>query len=269
MPVTTIDSLQNPRIKRARALTQKRQRDREQAFLLEGEREVQRGLAAGLEATQIFLCPDFFKHDEESEAFHQKLLEGAVPLAYLARNVFERCSYRENPDGFLAICQTFHKTLEDLELSDNPLLLVLESIEKPGNLGTILRTADAAGVAGLILNDPVTDIFNPNVIRASAGVVFNVPTLVASQEDTRTFLQNHRIQTVATNPESETLYHEVDLVKPSAILMGSEKDGLQNFWLKEADVTTSLPMTGQADSLNVSVTTAIMVYEAIRQRTRA
>ena len=267
MPLTTIDSLQNQRVKRAKALTQKRQRDKEGLFLLEGEREVHRGLEAGVEATQIMLCPELFKHGENSEAQHQAFLKGNVPVIYLAKHVFEHCSYRENPDGYLAVCKTFRNSLDDLKLSDNPLLLILESVEKPGNLGTILRTADASGVDALILNDPVTDIFNPNVIRASAGVVFNVPTIIANPEDTLRFLESQRIQTVATTPDTSMLYHDVTLDKPSAILMGSEKDGLSKFWLKEADIKTRLPMSGQADSLNVSVTTAIMLYEAVRQRT--
>jgi len=267
MPLTTIDSLQNPRVKRAKALSQKRQRDREGLFLLEGERELARGLAAGIESTQIMLCPELFKHGEASEHLSEELISGDIPVIYLAKNVFEHSSYRENPDGFLAVCRTFSRSLEDIQLSDNALLLVLESVEKPGNLGTILRTADATGVDALILNDPITDIFNPNVIRASAGVVFNVPTIIASSEETQYYLKSKCIQSIATTPDTSTLYHEVALNKPSAILMGSEKDGLSNFWLKEADIKTRLSMSGQADSLNVSVTTAIMLYEAIRQRT--
>ena len=269
MPLTTIDSLQNQRVKRVKALTHKRQRDRDGLFLLEGERELQRGLDAGIEATQIMLCPELFKHGEDSEALQEALLQGDVPTIYLARTVFEHCSYRENPDGFLAICKTFENSLEKISLSDTPLLLVLESVEKPGNLGTILRTADATGVDALILNDPVTDIFNPNVIRASAGVVFNVPAVVASHAETLRYLQNNCIQTVATTPDAARLYHDTSLDQASAILMGSEKDGLTEFWLKAADIKTRLPMSGQADSLNVSVTTAIMLYEALRQRTHA
>ncbi|MDA0348529.1 MAG: RNA methyltransferase [Verrucomicrobia bacterium] len=269
MPLTTIDSLQNQRVKRARALTQKRQRDREGLFLLEGERELERGLDAGIEGTQIMLCPELFKHGKASESLHDKLITGDTPVIYLTKQVFEHCSYRENPDGFLAICKTFRRSLEELVLSDNPLILIVESLEKPGNLGTILRTADAVGVDAVILNDPVTDIFNPNVIRASAGVVFNVPTAIATKEETLHFLKEHSIRSVATTPDTETLYHEVSFCKPSAILVGSEKDGLGNFWLNEANLKTRLPMSGRADSLNVSVTTAIMLYEAVRQRTLA
>jgi TrmH family RNA methyltransferase len=266
MPFTTIDSLQNPRIKRIKGLRQKRQRDREGLFLLEGERELDRGIDAGVEATQIVLCPELFKHGEASEALHQKLLQESTPVIYLARNVFEHCSYRENPDGFLACCKTFKIALADLTLSQNPLLLILESVEKPGNLGSLLRTADAAGVDAIILNDPATDIFNPNVIRASAGVVFQVPTTTASVEETETFLRNNGIQTVATTPRASDLYYLSDLASPSAILLGSEKDGLSQFWLNQADVKTSLPMSGQADSLNVSASAAIVLFEAVRQR---
>lgn len=266
MPLTTIDSLQNQRIKRAKALTQKRQRDREGLFLLEGERELERGLAAGVEATQIMLCPELFKHADTSEAQHQQLLSGSVPVVYLAKHVFEHCSYRENPDGFLAVCKTFHHNLEDVSLSNSPLVLIIESVEKPGNLGTILRTADATGVDALILNDPITDIFNPNVIRASSGVVFNIPTVVANPQDTARFLQKNGIASLATTPDSDQDYFDHDFSKPVAILMGSEKDGLSDFWIQNADTKVALPMVGQADSLNVSATTAAVLYEAIRQR---
>ena len=266
MPLTTIDSLQNPRIKRIKGLMQKRQRDREGLFLLEGERELERGLEAGIDASQITLCPELFKHDDDSENLHQKLLHGSTPVIYLTKRVFEHCSYRENPDGFLATCKIFQLALTDLALSPNPLLLILESVEKPGNLGTILRTADAAGADAIILNDPATDLFNPNVIRASAGVVFKVPVATASLEETESFLRRRRIQTVATTPQTDEWYYSSNLTSPSAILMGSEKNGLSKFWLDHADIKSSLLMSGQADSLNVSVTAAIMLYEAVRQR---
>lgn len=266
MPPTTIDSLQNPRIKRARGLMQKRQRDREGLFLLEGERELERGLASGIEATQIMLCPEWFKHGERSETLHQRLLAGKTPVVYLSRKVFEHGSYRDHPDGFLAICKTYHRTLNDLILSENPLLLILESLEKPGNLGAILRTADATGVDAVILNDPATDIFNPNVIRASAGVVFKIPVSVASPEETLRYLQEKGIHSLAATPGTETLYYDAALAKPSAILLGSEKDGLSDFWIQHAAQTIRLPMHGQADSLNVGAATAAVLYEAVRQR---
>jgi TrmH family RNA methyltransferase len=266
MPLTTIDSLKNPRVKRIKALLKKRNRDREGLFLLEGERELDRGLAAGIGATQIMLCPELFKHGEMSETLHQQYLQGEIPVVYLAKLVFEHCSYRDNPDGFLATCRTFKLGLPDLELSPNPLVLVLESLEKPGNLGTILRTADAAGVNALILNDPVTDIFNPNVIRASAGVVFKIPTIVATPEETLAFFKEKGIRAFATTPSAESLHYDASLAQPCALLMGSEKDGLSGFWIKNCDQTLRLPMHGQADSLNVSAATAAVLYEAVRQR---
>ncbi|MCZ6675221.1 MAG: RNA methyltransferase [Verrucomicrobia bacterium] len=266
MPLTTIDSLQNPRIKRVKGLSQKRNRDKEGQFLLEGERELERGLAAGLEATQIMLCQEFFKHGEVSEALHQQLLQSSTPVVYLAKQVFEHCSYREHPDGFLAVCNTFQKTLDTLELSSTPLLLVLESLEKPGNLGTILRTADAAGVDALILNDPVTDLFNPNVIRTSAGVVFKVPTVVATAPETLDYLNSSNIHSYATTPATDCLHYDASFTGPSAIVMGSEKDGLTDFWIQNCTQKIRLPMHGQADSLNVGAATAAVLYEVIRQR---
>lgn len=266
MPLTTIDSLQNPRIKRIKTLTQKRQRDREGLFALEGERELVRGLAAGVEAIQIFMCPELFKHGPVSEAIHQSFLEGSTPVIYLTKKVFEHCSYRENPDGFIATCKTFNRTLDDLSLSANPLLLIVESLEKPGNLGTILRTADAVGIDALILNDPVTDLFNPNVIRASAGVVFKVPTVSTTPEETHAFLKAHSISSYGTTPDTEQLHYHANFEKPCAILMGSEKDGLSDYWIHQCDQKIRLPMRGQADSLNVGAATAAVLYEVVRQR---
>lgn len=266
MPITTIDSLQNPRVKHAKGLVNKRQRDKEGLFLLEGEREVARGLESGLETTQVLLCPELFKHGEASEALHQRLLQGETPVAYLALPVFEYCSYRDNSDGFLAVCKTYKNSLQDLTLSANPLLLIVESLEKPGNLGAILRTADAVGVDALILNDPITDLFNPNVIRASAGVVFKVPTVVASPTSTLEFLKEASLTFFATTPHTETLHYQVSFAGPTAILMGSEKDGLSDFWIQNCARKIKLPMRGQADSLNVGAATAVVLYEALRQR---
>lgn len=266
MPLTTIDSLQNARVKRAKGLMQKRQRDREGLFLLEGERELERGIEAGIESTQIMLCPELFKHAETSLALKDKLIDGTTPVIFLTKQVFEHCSYRENPDGFLAICKTFNRSLDELVLSNNPLLLIVESLEKPGNLGTILRTADATGVDALILNDPITDIFNPNVIRASAGVAFKVPTVVATPSETHAYLKAKQILSFATTPDTDQLHFDASFSNPSAILMGSEKDGLSGFWIQHSDYKIRLPMTGQADSLNVGAATAAVLYEIIRQR---
>ncbi|MBC9867342.1 MAG: hypothetical protein F7O42_05575 [Opitutae bacterium] len=180
--------------------------------------------------------------------------------------MFEACSYRENPDGFLADCNVFRTSLHDLSLSPNPLILIVESVEKPGNLGALLRTADATGVDAVILNDPVTDIFNPNVIRASAGVAFAVTSIVATPTETLQYLKTRHIAVVATLPTAETSLFQIALSGPVAILMGSEKDGLSDFWMHHCDRHIKLPMRGRADSLNVSATAAAVLYEAVRQR---
>ncbi len=264
---THIESLQNPRVKSIRDLsTRKRARDRDGHFVVEGERELARCRAAGIEITNFYICPELFKHSDQSEDLHEELLNSDVPLSYLTESVFKHCSYRDNPDGFIAIAKTFESPLEKLKLSDKPLILILEALEKPGNLGTILRTADAVGVDALIITDPVTDLFNPNVIRASAGVVFKVPTAVASSEGTLSWLKTNNIQAIATTPDTDTLYYDADLTQSTAIIMGSEKDGLSDTWLSSSTQKVKLPMHGQADSLNVGAATAAVLYEAVRQR---
>jgi len=266
MALTRIDSLQNPRVKQIKGLTHRRQRDRSGLFLLEGERELERGLDSGLEGAQFLICQELFKHGKVSEALHQKLLSAEIPIAYLSKKVFEHCSYRENPDGFMATCNTFVKSLEDIILSKSPLIMVVEQVEKPGNLGTLLRTADATGVDAVILNDPVTDIFNPNVIRASAGVVFKVSTVMASAEKTVAYLKRNNIRSCATTPDKGDDYFQANFDQSSAIVLGSEKDGLSDFWIQNCDKKIRLPMLGRADSLNVSATAAAVLYEVVRQR---
>jgi RNA methyltransferase, TrmH family len=175
-------------------------------------------------------------------------------------------AYRERPDGLLAVVPQWKRQLDDLALSAAPFLLVVEAIEKPGNLGTILRSADAAGCDGVIVCDPVTDIFNPNVVRASTGVLFSVPLVVAESPRVLAWLQEHGIRTVATTPAAEKIYTDVDMRGPLAIVMGSEQYGLSQFWLQNASVPVRIPMAGQADSLNVAMATIITLFEAVRQR---
>lgn len=266
MALTRIDSLQNPRVKLIKELIQKRHRDRSGLFLLEGERELARGLKSGLDATQILICEELFKHQKASETFLQKLLGKDVPIVCLSKKVFEHSSYRENPDGFMAICKTFQKTLRDIALCDTPLLLIAERLEKPGNLGALLRTADATSVDAIILNDPITDLFNPNVIRASGGLAFQVPAVLASSEETIEYLKRNKIVSHATTPGGGEDYCQAQLFSSSAIVLGSEKDGLSDFWIQNCDRKISLPMLGKADSLNVSATASAVLYEAVRQR---
>jgi RNA methyltransferase, TrmH family len=183
------------------------------------------------------------------------------------RAVFEKISYRDNPDGWLAIFTIPHTSLDDLKLSDSPLVIVAESVEKPGNLGAILRTADAAHVDALLVCDPRVDLWNPNVVRASRGALFSVPAVECDNASALEWLQGRAIRILAATPSAEEIYSEVDLCEPVAIAVGTEDAGLTDFWMSNADVKVKIPMMGKVNSLNVSVSTALIVYEAVRQRT--
>ncbi len=260
-----ITSLQNPRIKQLVKLRDRRPRDEAGVFLVEGYRQIRRALEKGVTLTELYFAPDWYLGENEPALLAQAEAAGAR-LFELSKEAFAKVAYRERPDGLLAVAPQWRTGLADLKLSPTPFLLVVEAIEKPGNLGTILRSADAAGVDALIVCDPVTDLFNPNVVRASTGVLFSVPVAIAASADVHPWLREHRIRSVATTPGAEALYTDTDLRGPLALVMGSEQYGLSDYWLKEADARVRIPMTGQADSLNVAMATIITLFEAVRQR---
>lgn len=183
-----------------------------------------------------------------------------------SEEVFAKISYRDRPDGLLAIAPQVHRKLSDLRLKKNPFLVVAESIEKPGNLGTILRSCDAAGVDAVIVCDPTTDIHNPNVVRSSVGTLFTLPVLEASGEETLSFLKKHGIAIVAATPHAKVEFTQVDLTVPLAIVVGTEQYGLSEHWMKQSDLAVKIPMLGVADSLNVASATTLLLYEVLRQR---
>lgn len=267
MPEERITSLQNPRVKNLVKLRDRRHRDETGQFLIEGYRELSRALAREVPVREIFFCPDWFLGENE-----HPLLAGAaangVELVELSKAAFQKCSYRDRPDGLIGVAEQRRLTLPDLVLGPNPFLLVCEKIEKPGNLGTLLRGSDAAGIDAVIVCDPVTDIFNPNVVRASTGVLFSVPVVVTTREELVTFFRARGIRTVATTPDTDLLYSEADLRGPLAIIMGSEQYGLTPEWLEAADLRVRIPMAGQADSLNVAMAAIITLFEAVRQRNK-
>lgn len=265
MPVEKITSLQNPRVKQLVKLRDRRPRDEAGVFLVEGYREIRRALEKHIALTDLYFSPDWFLGENEPALIAQAEAAGAK-LFELSKESFAKVAYRERPDGLLAVAPQWKRALGDLRLPPSPFLLVVEAIEKPGNLGTILRSADAAGCDAVIVCDPVTDIFNPNVVRASTGVLFSVPLVVDESERVLGWLREHRVRTVATTPAGETLYTSADLRGPLAIVMGSEQYGLSEFWLKNADLPVRIPMAGQADSLNVAMATIITLFEAVRQR---
>jgi TrmH family RNA methyltransferase len=265
VPVEIITSLQNPRLKRLVRLRDRRARDEDRAFLVEGYREVRRALEKKVALDELYFSPGWFLGENEPALLAEAEAAGAQ-LFELTKDAFAKVAYRERPDGILAVAPQWRRTLADLPLPASPFILVVEAIEKPGNLGTILRSADAAGCDAVIVCDPVTDLFNPNVVRASTGVLFSVPCFVEENATVLAWLRQHRIRTVATSPAAQALYTESDLRGPLAVVMGSEQYGLSDFWLTNADLPVRIPMAGQADSLNVAMAALITLFEAVRQR---
>jgi len=281
VPPEKISSLQNPRVKTLVRLRERRERDDAGLFLIEGYREVRRALEKNIRLQELYFGPDWFLGENEPALIEQARAAGAQ-LFELSKEAFAKVSYRDRPDGLLAVAPQWKKSLDDLvvgralrptghDVGDkprptDPFLLVVESIEKPGNLGTILRSADAAGVDAVIVCDAVTDIFNPNVVRSSTGVLFSVPVVVADSATVQAWLKEKGVRVVATTPDTPHLYTQTDLRGPLAIVMGSEQYGLSEFWLKESHQLVRIPMAGQADSLNVAMATIITLFEAVRQR---
>lgn len=260
--MTEITSLQNPKVKVAVGLRDRRDRDQTDRFLIEGYRELKRAVDAGLEVETIFYCPEFFLGSNEKD-----LITAAHCNAFACTSaVFAKLSYRDRPDGILAIAKQMHLKLADLSLSPCPFLLIAESIEKPGNLGSILRSCDAAGVDAVIVCDRTTDIHNPNVVRSSVGTLFTQPVIEAGSEEMIRYLKEHGISIAAATPHAELEFTQADFKVPLAIAMGTEQYGLSQMWMKEADIAIRIPMNGVADSLNVASATTLLLYEVVRQR---
>ena len=258
-----ISSLQNPKIKNINKLAKARERKEQGLFIIEGAREITLALEGGYMLNSVFVCPELFAKTD-----YPHVLNTISPLILfeVSSEVFNKIAYREGSDGLLALAQSKLHTLENLSLPENPFIIILEAIEKPGNLGAILRTADAAPVDAVIVCDPHTDIYNPNVVRSSVGCLFTVQTAVCSNRETLDFLKKKNIHLYAAELNAAEFYQNVDFSRPSAIIMGTEADGLSPFWPEHADSRIKIPMRGKIDSLNVSVSTAILTFEAMRQR---
>lgn len=262
-----ITSLQNPRVKHIVKLRDRSERDASCQFLIEGYRELLRAVNAGFPIESLYICEELFLGSNEKSLI-DAIAKNGTPVWICSEAVFRKISYRDRPDGLLSIAPQRHLKLEDLEkhLSKNPLLVVAEAIEKPGNLGTILRSSDAVGADGLIVCDRCTDIHNPNVVRASVGTLFTVPVAETRGQETVKWLKERKIQIVAATPSASNVFTEVDLSGPIAIAMGTEQLGLSPLWMTEADIQVRIPMNGVADSLNVAMATTLLLYEAQRQR---
>ncbi len=254
-----ISSTQNPKIKRLLALQEKSSERRKSGlFVVEGRRELQHCIEAGYEIESIF------KSASAADAADADFI--------VSPHVYERIAYRGSTEGVVAIVRAKPHTLEDLlpsltgGVGGGSLFIILESVEKPGNLGAVLRSADAAGATAVIVCDPLTDLYNPNLIRASIGACFTVPTVACSSEDCIRFLKAHGVQILTAQLQDSHLYYDTDMTGPTAIVMGTESTGLTDQWRQAADAHIRIPMLGRLDSLNVSVSAAILLFEAVRQR---
>lgn len=265
LDVEQISSLQNPRIKNLVKLRNRRARDQQGVFIAEGFRAISRALEKDVVPKEIYFAPSCFLGENEYDLLEQTAKAGSR-LFELSKPGFEKVAYRDRPEGLLAIIEQWQHSLEDLTLSNPPFLLIVESIEKPGNLGTILRSADAAGIDAVICCDPVTDLYNPNVVRSSTGVLFSMPTVMATTETCIDWLKASNITSAATTPHTDFYYTQADLKGPLAIVMGSEQFGLSETWLQAAELKIRIPMAGQADSLNVAMASLVTLFEAVRQR---
>ncbi|MCI0750743.1 MAG: RNA methyltransferase [Flammeovirgaceae bacterium] len=256
-----ITSTQNPKVKSLLALEKPRERRRQQLFIIEGIREIQWAIEAGYKIGNIFFCDDMVDPDELDPAFKKDKL-----LVPVSKEVFDKIAVRENSGGIIAVAEMKPHALDQIKLSKNPLLLILESVEKPGNLGAILRTADAAGVDAVIICDPQTDFYNPNVIRSSVGCIFTKQVASATSEETIQWLRKNKIRIYCTYLPASKPYHKIDYLNPSAIVMGTEATGLTSIWTENADANIVIPMRGKIDSMNVSTAAAVVIFEANRQR---
>ena len=260
-----ITSTQNERVKDLVRLRDRRHRDRTGRYVIEGYREIRRATDASATVSTLYMCPSLFLGPNEESLIAEIRMTGAE-VVELAEEPFRKVSYRDRPEGLLAVAPQFDTDLAGLDVGPAPLLLVAESIEKPGNLGTMLRTADAVGADAVIVADATTDPFNPNVVRASTGTLFTVPLAIASTPATIAWLAGHHVSIMATTPESVTDLWDADLGGPTAIVVGAEQYGLSDAWLAAADLRIRIPMAGMADSLNAAMAAGIVLYEAVRQR---
>lgn len=258
MEESMITSTQNAKVKHVVALQQKSAlRRKEDLFVVEGRRELMHCLEAGYEVVETFMLAD------QTDLAEQDRLGNILTVS---PQVYEKMAYRGSTEGVMAVVREKSLSLEELQLGAAPLIMVLERVEKPGNLGAVLRSADAAKADAVIICDPLTDLYNPNLIRSSIGAIFSVPCVACSSEACIAFLKDHGIQILTAQLQDSSLYYDTDMLGGTAIVMGTESTGLTDVWRQAADAHIRIPMLGQLDSLNVSVSAAILLFEAVRQR---
>ena len=287
MRTEEITSAQNPKIRNLLLLQEKAAARREQGlFVVEGRRELQHCLEAGYKLHSLFWCPELLPADAlesllptssnppchsdpscpSDPSCHSERSEESPRCIALPAALYRKIAYRESTEGILAEVESRPHGLDSLHVGDRPLIVVLESVEKPGNLGAVLRSADAAGADAVILSDPLTDLYNPNLIRASIGAIFTVPVATAMSSQVIDWLKARDIQILTAQLQDSAPYYDVDMTRGTALVMGTESTGLTDQWRRAADAHIRIPMLGRLDSLNVSVSASILLYEAVRQR---
>ena len=267
-----LSSLQNPKVKQLVQLQQKTSERRKTGlFVVEGQRELQHSLEAGYAVDSLYYCPQLAATLQGDCPQVRKLIEGpsACEVYEVTPQVYEKIAYRGTTEGVIAVVRSRRLTLADLPQKKNPLYVVLERVEKPGNLGAVLRSADAAQADAVIVCDPLTDLYNPNLIRSSIGAIFSVPCVACSSEECIAFLKARGIRILTAQLQDSHLYYDTDMRCGTAIVMGTESTGLTATWRQAADAHIRIPMLGRLDSLNVSVSAAILLFEAVRQRESA
>lgn len=260
-----IASRQNPRIKNLVALRKRRERVAAGVTLVDGYEEVKNARQSNVQIQSLYYCPELMTSPEQTAMLHE--LEFTVQDSYeLTRDVFEKVASSQSPDGWLAVVPAVGGDLQDIKIGKNPLILVCEAVEKPGNLGAMLRTADAAGFDAVIAVNGATDWGNPNIIRSSRGAIFSTRVADVTTSELHEWLKKNDIAILAATPSATDNYTDVDMKRGVAIFVGAEHEGLSDYWLDNADIKVRIPMAGHLDSLNVSTSAAILMYEAVRQR---
>ena len=268
MRLENITSAHNQKIKDLLALQEKSKlRCEEGLFVVEGCREVSHCLDAGFVPRTLFICGEFISEDDLNDIVGKaEALNKNVGIEQVPSGIYSKIAYRGSTEGIIAEVASKERTLDSLKIGKKPLIIVLESVEKPGNLGAVLRSADAAEADAVIVCDPLTDLYNPNLIRASLGAIFTRQVAAATSEEAIAWLRSHHIQILTAQLQDSSLYYDTDMTGPTAIVMGTESTGLTDIWRKAADARIRIPMLGRLDSLNVSASAAILLFEALRQR---
>ena len=270
MRIENITSAQNAKIKELLALQEKsKERRRKGLFVVEGRREIIHCVEAGYEPHTFFICRDIITEKEFDSimgAVEDNFCGMTCQIIEIPQHLYDKVAYRGGTEGVIAEMHCKEMSLDSLKLKENPLVVVLESVEKPGNLGAVLRSADASGVDAVIVCDPLTDMYNPNLIRSSIGAIFTVPVATATSEEAIAWLKNNGIKIYTAQLQDSEWYYDTDMKGGTAIVMGTEATGLTDVWRKAADAHIKIPMLGRLDSLNVSVSAAILMFEAVRQR---